>query len=91
MCLHLAAGHLVVSEPLDPSHGLEPGIDYVQVRSPAVLRQVVGVIRSAPETFRAIRIRGRAKAESFRASRVYPRLFEDLFADVRAFGTSRAR
>jgi hypothetical protein len=30
VCLHLAAGHLVISEPLSPSHGLEPGIDYIE-------------------------------------------------------------
>jgi hypothetical protein len=91
VCLHLAAGHLVVSEPLDPSHGLEPGIDYVQVRSPAVLKQVVGAIRSHPDAFRAVRVRGRTKAETFRASRLFPRLLEDLVMDVRAFGTSRER
>jgi hypothetical protein len=91
VCLHLAAGHLVLSEPLDPAHGLEPGIDYVQVRSPAALNHVVGSLHTDPETFRATRIRGRAKAEAFRASRVFPRLFADLGADVRAFGTSRVR
>jgi hypothetical protein len=91
VCLHMAAGHLVVSEPLDPSHGLEPGIDYVQVRSPAVLKQVIGAIRTDPDAFRAIRLRGRAKAETFRASRVFPRLLTDFVADVRAFGTSRGR
>jgi hypothetical protein len=91
VCLHLAAGHIVVSEPLDPSHGLEPGIDYVQVRSPAALRQVIATLRSDPEAFRAIRIRGHAKSAAFRASRVYPRLFADVVADVRAFGTSRVR
>jgi hypothetical protein len=91
VCLHLAAGHLVISEPLDPPHGLESGIDYVQVRSPAVLNQVVGAIRANPDAFRAIRARGRAKAESFRASHVFPRLLQDFVADVRAFGTSRER
>jgi hypothetical protein len=91
VCLHLAAGHLVVSEPLDPSHGLEPGIDYVQVRSPAVLKHVISSLHTNPETFRATRIRGHAKAASFRASHVFPRLFSDLVADVKAFGTSRAR
>jgi hypothetical protein len=91
VCLHLAAGHLVVSEPLDPSHGLEPGIDYVQVRSPAILHRVVGTLHRGPDTFRAIRIRGHAKSQAFRASRVFPRLFEDFVADVRAFGTSRVR
>lgn len=91
VCLHLAAGHLVLSERLDPPHGLEAGIDYVQVSSPAVLRQVVGAVRVDPDAFRAIRARGHAKAEAFRASRVYPRLFADLVADVSAFGSSRVR
>ena len=91
VCLHLAAGHLVVSEPLDPPHGLEPGVDYVQVRSPPVLRRVVAALHRDPDAFRAIRIRGHAKAEAFRASRVFPRLFADLVADVRAFGSARVR
>jgi hypothetical protein len=91
VCLHLAAGHLVVSEPLEPSHGLEPGIDYVQVRSPAVLRRVISTLHTDPDTFRAIRIRGHAKSSTFRASSVYPRLLRDFVADVRAFGTSRGR
>jgi hypothetical protein len=34
-------------------------------------------------------VRGRRKAEQFRASRVYPRLVADLLADVRAFGSAR--
>lgn len=91
VCLHLAAGHLVVSEPLDPPHGLEPGVDYVQVRSPAVLKRVIAALHSDPDAFRAIRIRGHVKAEAFRASRVFPRLFADLVADVRAFGSARVR
>jgi hypothetical protein len=91
VCLHLAAGHLVVSEPLDPSHGLEAGIDYVQVRSPLTLRHVVASLHADPDAFRSVRVRGRAKSESFRASRVFPRLFADLVADVRAFGSSRVR
>jgi hypothetical protein len=36
-----------------------------------------------------VRVRGRRKAEQFRASRVYPRLVADLLADVRAFGSPR--
>lgn len=91
ICLHLAAGHLVISEPLDPSHGLEAGIDYIQVRSPASLRQAVGAIHANPDAFRSIRVRGHAKSETFRASSIFPRLFADLVADVRAFGTLRVR
>jgi hypothetical protein len=36
-----------------------------------------------------VRVRGRLKAEGFRASRVYPRLVADLLADIDAFGSSR--
>ena len=35
VCLHLAAGHLVISETLSPTHGLEPGI-----RAPARRRPI---------------------------------------------------
>ena len=58
VCLHLAAGHLVLSEPLSPTHGLEPGIDYVEFHRPQQLarcperpaphaRHVAGCPRSA--------------------------------------------
>ena len=43
VCLHLAAGNLVISEPLSPTHGLEPGIDYVEVRLPGGLLRTVEV------------------------------------------------
>ena len=62
--LHLAAGHLVISEPLSPTHGLEPGFDYVEVDTPedAARRR-----RRAPtpylDTFHRVRVRGRQKAE----------------------------
>lgn len=88
--LHLAAGQLVVSETLSPTHGLEPGIDYLEVESPV---ELLAVLRSAvghPRAYARVRVRGRRKAEAFRASRVYPRLVDDLFADLRAFGTDRS-
>src|SRR4051812_2017833 len=89
VCLHLAAGHLVLSEPLDPLHGLEPGIDFVQFELPGQLSEALRAIRDTPMVWRRVRIRGRRKAEQYRASRVYPRLFRDLVADVRAFGSPR--
>ena len=88
--LHLAAANLVVSEPLSPTHGLEPGIDYIEVRHPKELLQTIGQIRLDPDLFRRVRIRGRRKAEAFRASRVYPRLVHDLLLDLEVFGTDRA-
>lgn len=87
--LHLAAGHLVISEPLSPGHGLEPGIDYVEIRRPDELMTVLYQLHRRPDAFERVRLRGRAKAEDYRASRIWPRLISDLLADVAAFGTQR--
>lgn len=87
--MHLAAGHLVLSEGLDPQHGLEPGIDYLQVHGSHELRGALQVIARFPRAHHRVRVRGRLKAEQFRASRVYPRLIADLLADVDAFGSAR--
>jgi hypothetical protein len=89
VCLHLAAGHLVLSEPLSPTHGLEPGIDYVEFRTPADLVGLIAALRRAPGLYASVRTRGRMKAEQFRASRMWPRLIADLVRDVKAFGTAR--
>jgi hypothetical protein len=90
VCMHLAAGQLVVSEPLDPTHGLEPDIDYVEVTDAIELLRVLRAATRFPDAYRRVRVRGRRKAEAFRASRVYPRLVEDLLLDLRVFGTERA-
>lgn len=87
--MHLAAGHLVLSEALDPLHGLEPGIDYLQVDDACDLRSALGAVARFSRAHHRVRVRGRRKAEQFRASRVYPRLVADLLADVDAFGSSR--
>ncbi len=88
--LHLAAGHLVISEPLDPTHGLEPGIDFLEIRRPDELMTLLYQLTRRPDTFERVRHRGRAKADDYRASRVWPRVVADLLADLRAFGTARA-
>ena len=87
--LHLAAGHLVLSEPLSPSHGLEPGIDFLELRRPDELMTFLYQLHRRPEAFERVRLRGRVKAEDYRASRLWPRLIGDLLADVRAFGAQR--
>ena len=88
--LHLAAGHLVLSEPLSPSHGLEPAIDYLVVTGPGDIVGAIDAMRRFPGVYHRVRVRGRRKAESFRASHVYPRLVRDLLADVATFGTERS-
>jgi hypothetical protein len=89
VALHLAAGQLVVSELLSPTHGLEPGIDFIQVTTPAELHMAVSTAYHRPAAFWRVRLRGRRKAEQFRASAVYPRLIQDLVRDLRAFGSTR--
>ena len=89
VCLHLAAGHLVVSERLSPSHGFEPWIDFVEIATPQELVHVLYVLETYPAAYDGIRTRGRMKAELCRASAVYPRLIHDLYLDIAAFGTDR--
>jgi hypothetical protein len=89
VCLHLAAGHLVVSETLSPTHGLEPGIDYLEFSEPDQLLSMLRTVSRHPGAYQRVRVRGRRKAEQYRASHVWPRLVEDAFADVEAFGTER--
>jgi hypothetical protein len=79
----------VLSEPLSPLHGLEPGIDFLELRSPGQLLQAIFGVRAFPDVHAAVRRRGRRKAEQFRASRVWPRLLGDLVRDVEAFGERR--
>jgi hypothetical protein len=86
---HLAAGQLVIAEPVHPAHGLEPGWDHIEVAYPEDLLAVATEARAFPVAFHAVRVRGRQKAEHVRASRVWPALIRDLFADLAAFGTER--
>jgi hypothetical protein len=90
VCLHLAAGHLVLSEPLSPQHGLEPDIDFLEFRGREHLERILTALQRDATRWQAIRVRGRRKAEQFRASRVYPRIILDLLADLRAFGSPRS-
>ncbi len=78
--LSLAAGLLVLTEPLSPRWGLEPGVDLVEVGAPWELREVVAALRRAPDAFRTVRLSGRAKAERFRASRVWPAVAREALA-----------
>jgi hypothetical protein len=90
VALHLAAGHLLFSEPLGPAHGLETNIDYMKFDSPADLVVMLDRLASFPEMHERTRIRGRLKAEHFRASQIFARLIHDARLDVAAFGRRRA-
>ena len=88
--MHLAAGHLLLTEAPTPAHGLERNIDYLHVDSPAGLVWTLDRLARFPEMYQRIRVRGRLKAEQYRASRVFRRIVHDLLADVSAFGSSRS-
>ena len=87
--LHLAAGHVLLSEPLSPLHGLEADIDFIPIMRPDELLFVLGQLHRRPDLYDRVRLRGRAKAEWYRASRVWPRVVGDLLDDLAAFGTAR--
>lgn len=69
--LHLACGHLLISDPLNPTHGLEPGIDFIQTQTPESFWEQLRLVRDDYESFHLMRLRGRLKAEYFRASKIY--------------------
>lgn len=83
---HLAAGQILLSEPLAPAHGLETNLDYLRFESPEDLVLMLDRLASFPEMHRSVQVRGHLKAETFRASRIFGRLVHDLLHDVAAFG-----
>ena len=87
--VHLAAGQLLLAEPLTPPCGLEPGIDFLPLHSREHLMTLLYQLQRRPEAYERIRVRGRLKAEEHRASRVWPRIVGDLLQDLRVFGGAR--
>jgi hypothetical protein len=89
VCIALAAGHLVISEPLSPRHELTPGVDSLEVSTAAELLALVDRLVQEPDAFADVQTAGRRQAERFRASSVYPRLVRDALADVADHGSMR--
>jgi hypothetical protein len=83
VAVHLAAGHLVVCDRQEPWHGLEPGIDLLDAADDRGLAAAVGAALAGPDAHFRVRVRGRQKAERFRASRVWPALARDLLVELR--------
>lgn len=76
--LHLAQGHLVLSQPLAPTNGLEADRDFIEFHTPEELAHIVAEIRAYPRAHELTRHRGRRKAEYFRASTVYEKILREL-------------
>jgi len=69
--VHLALGHTLISEPLRPLHGLEPGKDYFEVSSPVELCYVLQHMERHPGSTQLMAYRGRGKASYFLAGAVF--------------------
>jgi hypothetical protein len=78
----LAAGRLLVSETLTPGRGLEPGLDYLEVRAPDELFTAVQTVARRPLAFERMRLRGRAKAAAFEATTLMGRAATDLLLEL---------
>lgn len=91
VCIALAAGHLVISEPLSPCHGLAPGTDYIEASTSAQLLALLDGLAREPDAFAEVQAAGRQQAERFRASRVYPALVRDALADLLPQDSARHR
>jgi len=76
--VHLASGHTLISEPLWPLFGLEPGLDYFEVTSPSEAFHVMQYLGRSPEVTRLMAYRGKQKSQYFRASATWTRLLEEL-------------
>lgn len=85
----LAAGHLVITEPLSPRHGLKPGRDHLETLDAAGFAALAAELADDPASYLDIQAAGRDQAERFRASRVYPELVTDALADVSVSGSTR--
>lgn len=90
MLLALAAGHLVISEPLSPDHGLKDGEHYIEASTPERFLELAEELADDHDAFAAIQAAGHTQAEQFRASRVYPGLLREAIEDVSAVGGGRA-
>jgi hypothetical protein len=90
VCIALAAGHLVISEPLSPTHGLRAGVDYLEADTPERLAELVGEVALDGGAYADVQAAGRRRAESFRASSVYPWLLREAIDDVEADGGPRS-
>jgi len=90
VCLHLAAGHLVITEPLSPTHGLVPGEHVLEIRTPEELLRTLRDVHRDPQSVLPIRRAGREMAEEYRASTVFPALVRDLLAEAREDAARRS-
>ena len=84
--LHLAAGHLLISEALQPMYGLDRGLDYLEIGSAHDLVRLLHELRRAPDIFRRVRIRVARRRRCF-AHRRYTTTFSTICGEISVVGT----
>src|SRR5579871_3742073 len=89
VCIALACGHLVISEPLSPDHGLAPGSDFLEIHDPEQLLALADELVADPNAYEDVQARGHEQGERFRASVVYPQLVRDALSDLAERGSER--
>lgn len=87
----IAQGRLVIADERRTRHDLVAGMHYVEARSGWHLAQLVYDLRRWPDNHDVVRMRARERAERSRTSTLFPRLAEDLYRDLAAFGSERPK
>lgn len=85
---HFACGNLLLTQQLAPTYGLETGEDHLTFKTPEQLYALLREVLSDPALFEGIRAFGVMKAKKlFNSEDVYRSLVDDLYLDVRAYGS----
>ena len=66
-----ALGSTVISEPLSPLWGFEPGLDYLEFSTPEELFRIIQSVERFPNQSRLMARRGQKKAAIFSAERIW--------------------
>lgn len=78
--MHMAQGHLVVSQILTPDFGILPGCEYLAFESPSELIQTLDLCQANPDWANWIRLRGAMFSENFRASLQWKKIIDTEIA-----------
>ncbi len=90
VCIALAAGHLLISEPLSPAHELRPGRDFLEARIAGELLALAEQLwRATPRRSPTCSRPAGARPSASARRAIYPALLRDAVADVAAHGSAR--
>lgn len=76
--LHMALGHLVLTEPQEPNLDLSPGFTHLEFSKPKDLLDLLEYVDSEPNEVRRLRDNGRQFVNRYSSSKIWSKLIEDL-------------